>query len=297
MPTSSTTAEPALRAVRPELRDRVLAATPARPLLMGILNVTPDSFSDGGRYESAAAALAQARTLAAEGADIVDIGAESTRPGHTPVSEPVEWARLEAPLAAIAALDLPVTVDTTKSGIARRALSHGACVVNDIWGLQGDPEMAATVAAFEAGVVVMHNRASVDPALEILDEMRRFFDASLRIAATAGIPRHHIVLDPGIGFGKTSQQNLAALAGLDRLADYGLPILVGVSRKSLFRAVLDADVENRLVGTLAANIASVARGAAILRIHDVAPHAAALKVLQAIEGARPSPRAPVSRDE
>jgi dihydropteroate synthase len=268
-------------------RDRFFAAIGARPLLMGIVNVTPDSFSDGGRFVAPDAAIAQARTHVAAGADIIDVGAESTRPGYTPVSAVEERARLEPALAAlIAAIDVAVSIDTTKAAVARVALAAGAAVVNDQWGLQRDPAMAGVVADGEAGLVVMHNRDGIDAGIDIVDDMRRFFDRSLDLAEAAGVPRHRIVLDPGIGFGKSKAQNLAALHGIPTLRAYGLPVLVGVSRKSLFAALIGAsDVGDRLIGTLAANLAAAARGAAIFRVHDCAENRAALTVFDAIERA------------
>jgi dihydropteroate synthase len=266
-------------------RDRFFAAIGVRPLLMGIVNVTPDSFSDGGRFVAPDAAIAQARTHVAAGADIIDVGAESTRPGYTPVPEAEELARLEPALAAlIAAIDVAVSIDTTKAAVARVALAAGAAVVNDQW--QRDPAMAAVVADGAAGLVVMHNRDGIDAAIDIVDDMRRFFDHSLRLAEVAGVARHRIVLDPGIGFGKSKAQNLAALHAIPALRAYGLPVLVGVSRKSLFAALIGAsDVGDRLIGTLAANLAAAARGAAIFRVHDCAENRAALTVFDAIERA------------
>ena len=268
-----------------ERRDAFLRVVAARPALMGILNVTPDSFSDGGKFVGRDTAIAQALKLAADGADIIDIGAESTRPGHTPVSADEEIRRL-APLldALLAEVDAPFSIDTYKAETARHAVGRGVCVVNDVWGLQRDPAMADTIAELGAAVVVMHNRESADPALDIVDDMKRFFDRSLDLARKAGILRAHVMLDPGVGFGKTKAQNLAALRATDRLAaEYGLPVLIGVSRKSLFGLLLGAAVDARLIGTLAANLATLARGARIFRVHDVAEHRAALAVWDAIE--------------
>ena len=273
-------------AKREQCRERVLALIGTRPIIMGILNVTPDSFSDGGKFQTLETAVEQAKKLVADGADIIDIGAESTRPGHTPVPQDLELARLE-PLfgSVVKAIDRPVSVDTYKAAVARRATELGACIVNDVWGLQKDPAMAETVAETGVAVVIMHNRADIDPACEILSDMRRFFDHSLQLAAKAGIPRRHIILDPGIGFGKTKQQNLMALHGLERFRDYGLPLLVGVSRKSLLGSLLGAEVDHRLIGTLAANLVAAAHGASIFRVHDTAEHVAAFKVFDAIENA------------
>ena len=266
-------------------RDAFLRVVAERRALMGILNVTPDSFSDGGRFEARDAAIAQAQKLVADGADIVDLGAESTRPGHTPITAEEEIRRL-APLldALLTEVDAPFSIDTYKAETARYAVARGVCVINDVWGLQRDPAMADTVAETGAAVVVMHNRDNVDPSLDIVADMRRFFDRSLDLARTAGILRAHVMLDPGIGFGKTKHQNLAALRAADRLAaEYGLPVLIGVSRKSLFGLLLGADVDARLIGTIAANLATLARGARIFRVHDVAEHRAAFAVWDAIE--------------
>jgi dihydropteroate synthase len=266
-----------------ERRDRFLELLGTRSLIMGILNVTPDSFSDGGKFFSLDAAMQQAEKLAADGADIIDVGAESTRPGHTPVAAKEELARLEPILGKLTGcIDVPFSIDTSKAKVARRATELGASVVNDVWGLQKDPAMAATVAETGAAVVLMHNRDGVDPDLDIIADMRRFFDRSLRLAEAARIPPARIILDPGIGFGKSRAQNFTALANLAALKDYGLPILVGVSRKSLLAGLAASPVETSLVRTLAASLAAAANGAAIFRVHDAAEHAAAFKVFDAI---------------
>lgn len=266
-------------------RDAFFARIGRRPVIMGIVNVTPDSFSDGGLFVAPAAALAQARRLVAEGADIIDVGAESTRPGHTPVSPEEEWARL-APLLATLTRDAgaPVSIDTYKAATARRAIAAGVCVVNDVWGLQRDPAMADVVAASGAGVVVMHNRATTEPEIDIVDDMARFFERSLEIARRAGVPEAHVALDPGIGFGKSREQNYDALRAIPRLLSLGFPVLIGVSRKSIFRDLPDGRVEGRLTGTLAANILAAAAGAQIFRVHDVAEHRAAFAVLSILRG-------------
>jgi dihydropteroate synthase len=268
-------------------RDRFLDLARAGPAVMGIVNITPDSFSDGGHFIDADAAIARARAHVEAGAAIVDVGAESTRPGYTPVPEAEEIARLAPALAALVqSIDVAVSIDTTKAAVARLALEAGAAVVNDQWGLQGDPAMADIVAAGEAGLVMMHNRASIDPGLDIVDDMRRFFDISLDLADRAGILRTRLILDPGIGFGKTKAQNFAALKGVRVLRDYGLPILVGVSRKSLFAALLGPHSTNDwLIPTIAANVAAAERGATIFRVHDCAENLSALTVFNAIERA------------
>jgi dihydropteroate synthase len=269
-----------------ERRDAFLETVRARKTIMGILNVTPDSFSDGGRFNSPDRAVEQARKLIADGADIVDVGAESTRPGHTPISAEDEWARL-APLLEplLEAVHAPFSIDTYKAATARRATEIGVVVVNDVWGLQHDAAMADTVAEASAALVIMHNRADTDPAIDILADLRRFFDRSLYLAQRAGIPNGRIILDPGIGFGKTKQQNLAALAATAHLQEYGLPILIGISRKSIFGALLGATVDGRLIGTIAANLVAAMHGARVFRVHDPAEHRAAFTVLDAIVSA------------
>lgn len=250
-----------------------------RPALMGILNVTPDSFSDGGRFQSPELALAHAREMLAEGADIVDIGAESTRPGFLPVSAQEEWNRLEPVISRLAPEGLALSVDTTKAPVARKALQKGVRVINDVWGFHADPDMPSVIAGEGASAVVMHNRHGVDDQLDLLADWRRFFDHSLERAEKAGIKRSQLVLDPGIGFGKTQEQNVQAVASLGVLKrEYGLPILLGLSRKSLFGHLLGRPIEDRLAGTLAANLMGVDLGADILRVHDIREHADALAV-------------------
>jgi dihydropteroate synthase len=269
-------------------RDAFLKLIGVKPVIMGVLNVTPDSFSDGGRFQSFDSALAQARKLVADGADIIDVGAESTRPGSTPVPLEEEWRRLEPLLAPLLAeVAAPFSIDTYKAEIARRAIALGVSVVNDVWGLQKDPAMADVAAESGAAVVIMHNRESIDPGLEIEADLKRFFERSLKLADRAGIKRARILLDPGIGFGKTKAQNLRALALTGALrAAFGLPILVGVSRKRLMSEPSGAaGVDEQLIGTVAANLAALARGASVFRVHDAAEHAAAFKVFEAIERA------------
>ena len=276
--------------MRPDFRarrDGFLDRIGFRPLIMGILNVTPDSFSDGGCFMAAEAALAHARQIVADGCDIVDIGGESTRPGGALVAQAEEMARLEPVLAALGeSLDAPLSVDTTKASVAARAAELGAVVINDVWGLQKDPGMAEAVAQAEAAVVVMHNRTETDETIDIVADIRRFFDRSLEIAARAGIPSNHIILDPGIGFAKSSRQNRDAISRLGELKGYALPILIGASRKRFLGSLTGDGIEGTLIGTVTINLAAIAAGAAIIRVHDVAEHAAALRVLQALRSAR-----------
>jgi len=260
----------------------------ARPLVMGVLNVTPDSFSDGGRFLDPQAATAQARRLVAAGADILDVGAESTRPygGAVRVSLEEERARLTPVLSDIVTLGVPVSIDTLKADVAAWALDHGATIVNDVWGLQRDPNMAGLVAERGVPVIIMHNRETADPAVDIVAEITSFFQRSLDIAQRAGIARERIVLDPGIGFGKTAEQSLTCIARLDTWRGFGRPLLVGASRKRFIHWIMPSDPMERLGGSVAAHLLAVECGASIVRAHDVAPTVQALAVAAAIRNAR-----------
>ena len=258
-----------------------------RPLVMGVVNVTPDSFSDGGRFLDADAAIAQAQKLVAEGADILDIGAESSRPygGPVAVSLEEERARLARVLPAVVGLGVPVSIDTMKAAVAAWALEAGAVIVNDVWGLQRDLDMARVVASHGAPVVIMHNREAADPAIDIIAAVTAFFSRSLEIAQEAGIERERIVLDPGIGFGKTAEQSMTCIARLDAFRDFGLPLLVGASRKRFINTIVPSEATERLGGSLAAHLMAIENGAAIIRALDVAPTVQALAVAAAIRRA------------
>ena len=273
--------------IRPRnLLERLLAL--GRPIVMGVLNVTPDSFSDGGRFFDAATALDQARRMVAEGADILDIGAESTRPYGGALAVPIEeeMRRLAPILPTAVALGVPVSIDTMKAGVAEQAIATGAAMVNDVWGLQRDRDLARVVAEHGVPVIVMHNRDAADPSLDIMADIAAFFARSLEIADRAGIVRQNIVLDPGIGFGKTPEQSLTAIARLAELKSFGLPLLVGASRKRFIDKVSPAPPDRRLGGSIAAHLNAVAGGAAIIRTHDVAETVQALHVDAAIRSAR-----------
>jgi len=281
---SSLAADHCAGAVRSAWLARLLAAR--NPLVMGILNVTPDSFSDGGRFLDPTRAIAQARAMIADGADIIDVGAESSRPygGAVPVGADEERRRLDPVLSTVCALGVPVSIDTMKATVARWALAQGAAMVNDVWGLQRDPGMAEVVAEGGCPIVIMHNRESADPALDIMAEVESFFARSLDIAARAGIGRDRIVLDPGIGFGKTPEQSMQAIARLERLGGFGLPLLLGASRKRFIDTISPAPPDRRLGGSIATHVLGVLNGAAIVRAHDVAETVQALKVVAAIRG-------------
>ena len=281
---SLSAAHSAARAAREPLGG--LLAT-GRPIVMGILNVTPDSFSDGGRFDDPERAIAHAARIVEEGADIIDIGAESTRPypGMQPVSRDEEMARLKPVLPAVVKLGVPVSIDTIKAEVGKWALDQGAAILNDVWGLQRDPDMAKLAADRRVPLIIMHNRTEPDPDIDIIADIRGFFARSLDIAAIAGISREAIVLDPGIGFGKTQEQSMQAIARLDALHDFGMPILVGASRKRFINTVVASEPDRRLPGSLAAHILAVENGAAIVRVHDVAETVQALRVAAAIRGA------------
>ena len=259
-----------------------------RPIVMGVLNVTPDSFSDGGHFFDPERAIDHARQLVTEGADILDIGADSTRPygGQVAVSAEEELRRLEPILPTVLALGVPVSIDTMKATVAAWALNAGATIANDVWGLQRDADMARVVAARGVPVIVMHNRDAADPAIDIMADIAAFFSRSLAIAERAGIAPDKIVLDPGIGFGKTPEQSIIALARLADLKSFGLPILLGASRKRFIDSVSPAPPDRRIGGSIASHLFAVANGAAIVRVHDVAETVQALKVAAAIEGAK-----------
>jgi dihydropteroate synthase len=272
---------PSAAAVHPLLQKLLAGPIPA---VMGVLNVTPDSFSDGGDFLAPERALAQAKRMVAEGADIIDIGAESTRPygGARPVGADEEMARLRPLLPDIVKLGIPVSIDSMKSDVTAFALEAGAVIANDVWGLQRDREMAPLVAQRGVPVIVMHNRDHADPAIDIMKDIAAFFARSLDIAAKAGIPDGHIVLDPGIGFGKTPEQSMIALARLDQLKRFGLPLLVGASRKRFIASVSPSEPQQRLGGSIAAHLIAAKGGARIIRTHDVAETVQALKVAAAI---------------
>jgi dihydropteroate synthase len=278
-------AKPRPTAVTGSAGHPVLPALTSRPYpaVMGVLNITPDSFSDGGQFAVPERALAQARRMIAEGADIIDIGAESTRPyGSEPISADEELQRLQQVLPEVVALGIPVSIDSMKSAVVAWALDHGAVIANDIWGLQRDGGMAGLIAERNVPVIVMHNRDSADASIDIMKDMADFFARSLEIAAKAGVSPGNIVLDPGIGFGKTPKQSMMALARLGELQSFGLPLLVGASRKRFIGMVTPSVPLQRLGGSIAAHLIAADGGARIIRAHDVAETVQALRVAAAI---------------
>jgi dihydropteroate synthase len=265
--------------------------TSHRTLVMGILNVTPDSFSDGGRYLDPQTAVGQGLRMAEDGADIIDIGGESTRPGAPKVSLDQELQRVLPVIERLASkLKLPVSIDTYKSKVAEKALQAGASIVNDISGLNFDPEMAHTVSAYKAGLVLMHIQGTpenmqADPRYEdLLSEVGSYLKASIKLAAAAGIKHQAIAIDPGIGFGKTVEHNLSLIRDLGYYKRFNCPVVVGVSRKS-FIGKLNRDIpaSERLPGSLAAAVLAVHNGASVIRCHDVKETVQAMRTARAIE--------------
>jgi dihydropteroate synthase len=259
------------------------------PKLMGVVNVTPDSFSDGGLYLDAEAAVAHGRELAEQGAEILDVGGESTRPGAAAVSEEEELARVEPVVAGLAGT-ATVSIDTSKVGVARAALDAGASIVNDVTALRHDPEIGVVCAERGAGLVLMHMQG--DPRTmqehpvydDVVDDVKSFLAERLQAAVDAGVAEERIWLDPGIGFGKTLDHNLELLRRLGELRELGRPLVIGTSRKSFIGKVDGSGVGDRLGGTIASSILAAAEGADVLRVHDVAETAQAARVASAILG-------------
>ncbi|MBI3802532.1 MAG: dihydropteroate synthase [Nitrospirae bacterium] len=256
---------------------------------MAILNVTPDSFSDGGHFFRPRKAVDQALRMEEEGADLIDIGGESTRPGALPVSS-VEEARRVLPVIEQLAkrIGLPISIDTTKSEVARQAIDAGASIINDVSGFTRDPQMFSIAARTHAGIVIMHTKGAPQTMQkqprysDLFGEIRRFLHDQIKTAAAHRIPRNRIAIDPGIGFGKTASHNLTILRHLDHFTDLGAPLLVGPSRKSFIGRILDLPPAERMEGTAAAAAIAVFQGARIVRVHDVQPLARVVRVAEAI---------------
>ena len=259
-----------------------------RTYVMGVINVTPDSFSGDGLGGNVSALVEQALRFQGEGADILDIGAESTRPGHDKVSLDEELARLMPALEAVAGkVCLPISVDTYKAEVARRAVDAGATIINDIWGLKAEPELAKVAAESGAGLVLMHNQKGTRYT-DLVPDVVASLQTSVKTAIEAGVPQENIIIDPGIGFGKTPDQNLAVLAGLPALKVVGCPILVGTSRKSTLGRLLDLPADQRIEATAATVSLAIAGGTDLVRVHDVKEMARVCRVTDAVvRGWRP----------
>lgn len=255
-----------------------------RTYIMGILNVTPDSFFDGGKFSVPDSAIGHAMQMAEEGADIIDIGGESTRPGHLEVSEEEELERV-IPLITelVKVLEIPVSIDTSKAAVAREAVRAGASIINDVWGFKRDPDIASI--AGDAGVfcVLMHNRDNTDYK-NLIGEIKTGLIESIDIALSAGVKRNKIIIDPGIGFGKTVEQNLEVMARLSEFRGMGYPLLLGTSRKSMIGVSLDLSVDERLEGTIATTVIGINSGCSIIRVHDVKENIRAARMTDIILG-------------
>ncbi|MCI8466016.1 MAG: dihydropteroate synthase [Lachnospiraceae bacterium] len=255
----------------------------AHTYLMGILNVTPDSFSDGGKWNQQDAALFHVEEMIRDGADIIDIGGESTRPGYGAIlPDEEELSRVLPVIEAVRKrFDIPISIDTYKGGVAKVALEAGADLVNDIWGCKYDRKMAGVIAEAGAACCLMHNRK--EPVYEnYLEEVKADLSKSVALAREAGVEENRILLDPGMGFGKTYEQNLILMNHLEVLGDLGYPVLLGTSRKSMIGLTLDLPVTDRLEGTLATTVMGVIKGCAFVRVHDVKENARAIKMTEAI---------------
>jgi len=255
--------------------------------VMGILNVTPDSFSDGGKYNSVETAVAQAKKLVAEGAKIIDVGGESTRPGYERISDEDEIARIVPVIQALAA-EVPViiSVDTYKANVARAAIEAGAHIINDIWGAKADPEIAQVAADLNVPIILMHNRENTDYGTDFWVTAKADLEKSIAIAHNAGIPDHHIILDPGIGFAKTTAQNIEMMQHLEDLVAMGYPVLLATSRKSMIGNVLKLPVEERVEGTGATVVYGIEKGCHMIRVHDVKEMARATYMADVLVGKR-----------
>jgi dihydropteroate synthase len=250
--------------------------------VMGILNVTPDSFSDGGKFNRLNLALAHVEQMIAEGADMIDIGGESTRPGHQQITEEEEIRRIAPVVAQVKSrFDIPVSVDTYKAKVARACLEEGAVLVNDIWGLKYDPDMAGLISERKAACCLMHNRNEA-AYHNFMEEMKEDLQETLTIARNAGIAEDKIILDPGVGFGKTYENNLEAICRIEELHSLGCPLLLGTSRKSVIGLALDLPVDERVEGTLVTTVQAVLKGCAFVRVHDVKENKRAVRMAEAI---------------
>lgn len=254
-----------------------------RTVVMGILNVTPDSFSDGGRYNRLDRAVAHARRMVEEGADLIDVGGESTRPGSTPVSLEEELERVIPVIEALVReVDVPLSVDTYKAEVARQALEAGAHIINDVWGFKKDPEMARVAARFDVPVILMHNREMPAVYDSLLTDICGDLLESVRIAREAGVREERIILDPGIGFAKTYEENLEVMRRLERIVELGYPVLLGTSRKSMIGKTLDLPTDQRVEGTAATVALGIAKGCRIVRVHDVKEMVRVVRMTDAI---------------
>ena len=254
-----------------------------RTYIMGILNVNPDSFSDGGEFVDIEAAVQHAKQMVEDGADIIDIGGESTKPGFTEVSVEEELKRVIPVIERLSReIDVPISIDTYKAAVADKAVQAGAVIINDIWGMQKDPRMTEIAARHQVPVIIMHNQLGTEYSRDIMEEIYIFLRHSIDLGLQAGIKLENMILDPGIGFGKTSEQNVVVMARMGELNDLGCPILLGTSRKSFIGKILDLVPKERVEGTVATTVMGIMMGADIIRVHDVLENLRAARVTDAV---------------
>lgn len=254
-----------------------------RTYIMGILNVTPDSFSDGGDFVDIDKAIVHAKQMVEDGADIIDIGGESTRPGSVEVSEEEEAQRVIPVIRRLSKeINVPISIDTYKAKVAEEAIQAGAAIINDIWGMQKEPQMAEVAARYSVPIILMHNQLGTEYSEDIMEEICMFFNKSINMGLNAGIKRENMIVDPGIGFGKTAEQNVVVMARLGELNDLGCPILLGTSRKSFIGKILDLVPKERVDGTVATTVMGIIQGADIVRVHDIKENARAARVTDAV---------------
>lgn len=255
-----------------------------KTLVMGILNVTPDSFSDGGKYHNIESAIHQAKKMEAEGADIIDIGGESTRPGHTPVSESEEIERVIPVIKALVdEINIPISIDTWKAKVAKQAIEAGASIINDVWGAKKEPDIAKVAAEWDVPIILMHNRET--PKYEsLMEDVLNDLQESIQIALDAGVKKEQIILDPGIGFAKSYEENIQVMQEMDRLRELDYPVLLGTSRKSIIAQTLLLPVDKRDEGTGATVCFGIMKGCEIVRVHNVEMHVRMVKMMDKLIG-------------
>lgn len=255
-----------------------------KTVVMGILNITPDSFSDGGKYIGLEYAIEHAKRMIEEGVDIIDVGGESTRPGHTEVDVTEEISRVVPVIKAIKSItDIPISIDTSKSEVAREAVKAGASLINDVWGFKKDPQLAVVAAEYDLPCCLMHNRENKDYN-NLIEDMISDLNESIQIALKAGVKKNQIIIDPGIGFAKTTEHNIEVMRELDKFTGLGFPVLLGTSRKSLINHFLNVPPNERVEGTIATTVMGIMKGCAIVRVHDVKENVRACKVTDGIIG-------------
>ncbi|MGP4042583.1 dihydropteroate synthase [Gracilibacillus sp. D59] len=257
---------------------------PKKTLVMGILNITPDSFSDGGKYNNIQAAIHQAKKMEEEGADIIDIGGESTRPGHTPVSEREEIDRVIPVIKTLVdEINIPISIDTWKAEVARLSIEAGASIINDVWGAKKEPDIAKVAAEFDVPIILMHNREKPDYE-SLIDDVLSDLKESIQIALDAGVKKDQIILDPGVGFAKSYEENIQVMQEMDRLRELDYPVLLGTSRKSIIAKTLNLPVDERDEGTGATVCYGLTKGCEIVRVHNVEMHVRMVKMMDKLIG-------------